>query len=311
MATPRLSVLIVTWNCRALIGPCLEHLFASRINGTFEVIVVDNASHDDTPGLIRAHYPQVTVIDSGGNLGFSRGNNLAAQHARGDYLLFLNPDAYLTDRDALAKLCAALDEDRDGRVGAVAPALSNLDGSHQVGDAGYAPTIGNVTRHQWLLSRLVPGLHGFYVNNPVLLRRSRVSVEWLAATCLLIRRTLFEQVGGFDPSFFMYGEDVDLGVRMHATGKQLLLLPEIRVLHLQGATQRSDSSAIHVSFGWIDAIFALHRGNDRKQRLRRRVLATSMAGGFLVRAAAYRLKGARNKADAMRRYAQHSWTAAR
>lgn len=313
MSGPLVSVLIVTWNCRDLIGPCLDHVFGSRVDHELEVIVVDNASRDGTADVVRSRFAGVEVIQSGENLGFGRGNNLAAARARGAYLLLLNPDAYLTDPDALGRLCDALDADREGTIAAVAPMLVNRDGSHQVGDAGFAPSVGNIVRHQWLVSRFIPGTRGFYVNRPALLRRDRVRVQWLAATCLLIRRAAFDDVGGFDPSFFMYGEDVDLGMRLDATGRAQFLVPAVRVVHLQGATQRTDPDAIHVSFGWIDAIFALHRGEDWGDRLSRRVIAAAMSAGFLARAAAYRLKGAetRAKSAAMMRYARYSWNSRR
>lgn len=307
MTRPRISVLIVTWNCRALIGECLDHLFESSIHYPIEVIIVDNASQDATSAFIRDHYPQVEVIDSGSNLGFGRGNNLAATYARGDYLLLLNPDAYLTDHNALKLLIDELDNDQRGNVAAVAPALINPDGTHQLGDGGYAPTIGNIVRHQWLLSRFVPGVRGFYFNRPGLFRRERIAAHWLAATCLLVRRTAFEAVGGFDPTFFLYGEDVDLGVRIYRTGLQQWLLPRAQVVHLQGATQRDDPDAVHISTRFIDAMFVLHQRRGTAQRWG---LAGALASGYLLRAGAYRIRGMRGRAKggAMLAYARHSWS---
>lgn len=307
MTQPRISVLIVTWNCRALIRECLDHLFASSINHPIEVIVVDNASHDETPDFIRDQYPQVVVIESGSNLGFGQGNNLAANHARGDYLLLLNPDAYLTNHNALQILIDELDNDHGGGVAAVAPKLINPDGTHQLGDGGYAPTIGNIVRHQWLLSRFVPGVRGFYFNRPGLFRRERIAAHWLAATCLLVRRAAFEAVGGFDPTFFLYGEDVDLGVRIHRTGLRQWLLPRAQVVHLQGATQRNDPDAVHISTRFIDAMFVLHQRRGATQRWG---LAGALASGYLLRAGAYRMRGVRGRAkgEAMLAYARHSWS---
>lgn len=303
MTRPAISVLIVTWNCRALIGECLDHLFASSIHHPIEVIIVDNASHDATPAFIREQYPQVELIVSGENLGFGRGNNLAATRASGDYLLLLNPDAYLTDRNALAMLIDVLDSDDRKDVAAVAPALINPDGTHQLGDGGHAPTISNIVRHQWLLSRFVPGVRGFYFNRPALFRRERIAAQWLAATCLLVRRTVFEAVGGFDPAFFLYGEDVDLGVRIYRTGLRQWLLPRAQVVHLQGATQRDDPDAAHISTRFIDAMFVLHQSRGAVQRWG---LAAALASGYLLRAGAYRMRG-KAKGGAMLAYARHSW----
>ncbi len=306
---PLLSVLIVTWNCRQLIGPCLDYLFASNMTEPFEVIVVDNQSRDDTVDVVRARPEAITVIEPGENLGFGRGNNLAAKHALGKYLLLLNPDAYLTDPDALPRLLTALQAGaREGR-GAVAPRLNNPDGSHQIGDGGFAPTPGNVVRHLSLVSRMLPNARGFYVNHPTLMQRERITLDWLAATCLLVTRAAFETVGGFDPRFFMYGEDVDLGIRLGKAGFGLMLLPGVAVVHLQGATQRADPDAIHVSTGWIDAIYALHQDSGWRPTVRRWTIAGAMAAGFGVRALAYGMRGrqGRKRANAMIRYARHGW----
>jgi N-acetylglucosaminyl-diphospho-decaprenol L-rhamnosyltransferase len=306
---PLLSVLIVTWNCRQLIGPCLDYLFASNMTEPFEVIVVDNQSSDGTADVVRARTEPITVIEPGENLGFGRGNNLAAEHANGEYLLLLNPDAYLFDPDALPHLVAALRTMEGEGCGAVAPRLNNPDGSHQIGDGGFAPTPGNVVRHLSLVSRILPSARGFYINHPALMERESVTLDWLAATCLLVTRAAFETVGGFDPRFFMYGEDVDLGIRLGKAGYGLVLLPAISVVHLQGATQRVDPDAIHVSTGWIDAIYALHQDTGWRPAVRRWTIAGAMAAGFGVRALAYGIRGrqGRKRANAMIRYARHGW----
>lgn len=306
---PVLSVLIVTWNCRQLVGPCFDYLFASNMTEPFEVIVVDNQSHDGTADAVRARPEAITVVEPGKNLGFGRGNNLAAEQAKGDYLLLLNPDAYLIDPDALPQLLAVLRAAEPSGLGAVAPRLDNPDGSHQIGDGGFAPTPGNIVRHMSLVSRLVPGARGFYVNHPALLRRERIALDWLAATCLLVTRPAFEAVGGFDPRFFMYGEDVDLGVRLGRAGYGLVLLPAISVVHLQGATQRVNPDDIHVSTGWIDAIFALHQDRGWRPTISRWTIASTMVVGFGARAIAYAVRGrrGRKRATAMMRYARHGW----
>lgn len=305
--TAVVSVLIVTWNCRALIGPCLDHLFASRLGEAMEVIVVDNQSGDGTADAIRQRPEPIILVESGTNLGFGRGNNLAAEHARGAYLLLLNPDAYLTDPDTLPRMLDAFRAGESKGLGAVAPRLNNPDGSHQIGDGGFAPTPSNVLRHVGLVSRAVPGARGLYVNHPALMRRERIAVDWLAATCLLVTRRAFDAVGGFDPRFFMYGEDVDLGVRMGRAGYRLELLPQMAAVHLQGATQRADTHAVHVSTGWIDAIFALNQGSGVRPSLNRWSIGVTMLVGFGARALVYGVRGRRRRAQAMWHYARHGW----
>lgn len=309
-AEPRLSVIIVTWNCRDLIGQCLDWLGAAEIDFPFETVVVDNASHDGTPTMLRARSDIDVLLLSDTNLGFGRGNNLGAQHARGEYLLLLNPDAFLQDPTTVARMATPLM--RDPRVVAAGPKLVNTDGSHQVGDAGYAPTLTHLAAHQFLVSKLLPGVHGYYLNNRRDLSGAPVSVDWLSGACQMVRRSAFEAVGGFSREIFMYGEDVELGVRLKTHGGRLLYVPSIEVLHLQGATQKA-ADEMYVSTRWIDSLFASDVTRVRTNPVRRWILRAILIGGFGIRAGAYAAKAVfrpgrdeKAKANAMMTYASHS-----
>lgn len=277
----KLSIVIVTWNSRDIIGRCLELIAASGKPWSYEVIVFDNASSDDTEAVVAA-YKGVRLIRSEENLGFGRGNNAATALATGEYVLFLNPDAYLEHPHALAALVAELD--RDPALCGVGPRLINPDGSHQVGDGGYSPTLGHVAAHQFLLSRVLGFVRGYYINNPTVLRRPRIEVDWIAGTCLMLRRADFLAIGGFDPTIFMYGEDVQLGCRLTRSGRKLAYIPGVKVVHLQGATQKSGDE-LYVSTKWIDSLFVAQSGTGGN-----RPLAYVLAAGFAIRWAVYRAK---------------------
>lgn len=286
---PHVSVIIVTWNCQALIGTCLDWLHASVADFPFEIIIVDNASTDDTRELLKARDDIDVLVLSTTNLGFGRGNNLGATYARGHLLLLLNPDAFLEDPTALGRLASALDT--DARIAAVGPMLTNPDGSHQVGDAGHAPTLTHVAMHQLLVSRILAGVRGYYVNHPRDLAGAPVEVGWLGGACQMVRRSAFDAVSGFSAEIFMYGEDVDLGGRMCAMGWPIVYLPCIRVLHLQGATQKT-AGELYVSTRWIDSLFASRATcvyNDWRRRLALRFILST---GFGLRAIFYSTRAA-------------------
>jgi len=311
--SPRVTVVIVTWNCRGLIGECLDWLSASEQDSEIETIVVDNASEDGTIDVVLERVDVDVAIRSFVNLGFGRGNNLGVEYARGEFVLLLNPDAFLKDPTALRRLTQAMGE--DPKIDAVGPMLINADGSHQVGDAGHSPTLTNIAAHQFLLSKIF-AVPGYYVTNSSVLRGPPAEVDWLGGACQMVRRSAFETVGGFPKEIFMYGEDVELGVRMKARGGRLVYLPSVRVLHLQGATQKEEG-AVYVSTRWIDSLFTSDITRVRDSAVRRWTLRAILFGGFALRAAAYFAKSllwprkdGRARARAMLVYARHSTKAA-
>ena len=297
----KLSIIIVTWNSSRIIDRCIDLIHASDKPWPHEIIVFDNASTDDTHLVLDKHRG-LRVLTSELNLGFGQGNNSAAKQAKGEYLLFLNPDAYLEDPQALRQLVTALDENPE--LSGVGPRLVNPDGSHQVGDGGFSPTLGHIAAHQFMLSRFIPGLRGLYISRPSLLNRRQLSVDWIAGTCLLLRSTVFAAAGGFNPEIFMYGEDVELGVKITRSGGKLSYLPQTSVLHLQGATQKSGNE-VYVSTKWIDSLFAV-QGQSKWP------LQLVLFVGFAVRWLLYRARsvvsqkaGDRQRSNAMARYMKH------
>lgn len=299
-----LSIIIVTWNSRHLIARCLDRVFASRTSATLQVIVVDNASHDGTAEVVRESYPDVTLIESPDNLGFGAGNNLGFRHAEGRFVLLLNPDAFLDEDDALEGMIRFLDAHPD--IAAIGPQLVNPDGSHQVGDGGFRPTLAAVAAHSLFLTKIWPSLAGLYINARAQLRRTMVEVDWICGACLMIRRDAFAAVGGFDESFFMYSEDVELGCRLRDAGYRLAYLPPIRVLHIQGGTQRG-ASAYHYSTGFLKGRAELFRRRNGPTRFF--FFKLLYIAGFLIRGICYSAIGAtkknplyREKARGMFRY---------
>ncbi len=224
-----IRAVVVSHDSAAHLGRCLGSL-AGRVGGGLEVVVVDNASTDGSAELARRQLPSARVLAQGSNLGFGAAVNLAAASSGGDDLLLLNPDAWLVD-DCLDRLAAALAA--DSGLGAVAPRLEDPDGRPQpvwspdrslLGEALEALRRGCVARPRCdrPLERLL---------------RLALGPGWLTAACLLLRRAAFDAVGGFDPGYFLYFEDVDLGLRLRRHGFAEAVVEGARAVHVGGGSR--------------------------------------------------------------------------
>jgi N-acetylglucosaminyl-diphospho-decaprenol L-rhamnosyltransferase len=235
--TAAVSVLIVSWNARDRLARCLHAATASAR----EVVVADNASSDGSAALVAGQFPGVRLLRLPRNLGFAGGVNEAARHATGDLLLLVNPDAILTP-GAVARLAHVITGDPGW--GAAAARLIGTDGRPQDGfNVRRFPTFGSWMSDLLLLDEVWPG-------NPAR-RRYRygdlriagpdpVDVEQPAAACLMIRRDVFEAVGGMDERFTpAWFEDVDLCRRIRARGWRIALVPDAHVQHEGGDAMRA------------------------------------------------------------------------
>jgi GT2 family glycosyltransferase len=218
--SPAVSVLIVVYGGGALAIDAVASL-VKHTKQPFEVIIVDNASRDDSVSAIRAGISGMRLFTEDTNLGFGGGNNRAAQAVRAPLICMLNPDARVTS-GWLEPLLAVLE---DPSVGAVAPALIGADGSLQEAGAmvdhwGYTGPIGT---------------RGFGQAVPAPDRRT--TVDYASAACLLMRSDTFRALEGFDPAYRLaYYEDVDLCMRLWERGLQVWAEPASRVIHLGGGT---------------------------------------------------------------------------
>lgn len=223
---PDLTIVIPAYNCGELLAQCLASLRGSRGVVT-EVVVVDNGSPEDLTG-IRNQFPEARWIRSETNLGYAAANNLGLQKASGRHFCWLNSDAELPP-DALARLVEYLDANPE--VGAVTPRNQDPDGSTQssltpehtlamawLRDSGPHLAFPNARPFRdWLLPRFD--------------WRREQAVATTQTTCLLIRREAYEQVGGMDPSLFLFYNDVDWCRRLRQAGWKLMYVPEPHVLH--------------------------------------------------------------------------------
>jgi N-acetylglucosaminyl-diphospho-decaprenol L-rhamnosyltransferase len=227
------AVVLVTYQSARDLAMCLGSLERAAGPHPLEVVVVDNASTDASVEIARGYGAK--VLENPANLGFSRAINAGVQITGAPWLLIANPDTWLSP-GSLRRLLATASS--DPRIGGVGPHLANPDGSDY-------PT------GRRFPSLLMGGLHAVlapvWPDNPATRRyhmagvdRSRpLDVDWVSGACMLVRRRAFEQVGGFDPGYFMYFEDMDACLRLHRAGWRVVFDPLAEVKHVVGGSTRS------------------------------------------------------------------------
>ena len=227
----KLSVVIITWNSAADIEACIDSI---NFSSEFEVIVVDNASSDTTrEKLGRFHH--LKLIANPSNCGYARANNQGLKLATGEYVLLLNPDTRI-ELGALDALGRYLDE--HPAVGAVAPRLVSPDGTTQFSIRSL-PTSASFFWELVGISRLFPKSHLFGRWKMKYFDYSRTAeVEQPMASCLMVRKTVFDQLDGMDEQFPMFYNDVDLSKRMADAGWKTVYVADARVVHRHGASTR-------------------------------------------------------------------------
>jgi GT2 family glycosyltransferase len=225
---PRVSAIVVSYNTRDDLLRGLEALLAQT--GVFlDVIVVDNASTDGSVEAVRGRHPEVRLIVNAANLGFSRANNLGLRTARGPYVLVVNSDCEVRP-GAVGTLCAILEARPD--VAIVGPRTVGTDGAPQV---SFGPSLTLLA--EWRQSRLVRGVkagEATALSRASALAQREQEPDWVSASCFLARREALEAVGGFDESFFLYEEDVDLCLRVLRAGWRIVYTPTAEVVHHLG-----------------------------------------------------------------------------
>ncbi len=229
---PDICVAIVSYNTQNLLRACLRSLLAREADGEarLEIIVADNGSADGSPEMVRREFPTVRVLETGENLGFGRANNLALSHASGRAYCLLNSDAEVLPgalREALRVL------NSDPKISLIGGQLLWPDGRPQTSH-GDDPTLLGVLREQTFT-----GAQGVA---PSIAPQNRAifDVDQICGAFMLIRPEAWREMGGFDPHYFMYNEDVDLNFRLRRAGWRVVFAPEVRVTHHLGASSSAD-----------------------------------------------------------------------
>jgi GT2 family glycosyltransferase len=298
MTAPRsdLSVIIVSFNTRELTLACVQSVFAAMGDLALEVIVVDNASTDETVAALRATCAHVRIIANSRNLGFARGNNAGLAATQGRYLLALNSDT-LVQPGALRALVNFMDAHLD--AGACGPMLLNEDGSLQPSGRPL-PSVWrlfvDMTKMYRLWQRDVFEQRGRDYNLPA-------RIGEVSGAALLIRRGVYERVGGFDEKLFAYYEDVDLCKRIGDAGYAIYYVPDAKIIHLWKRSSRATPEQAYRA-GQISAryYFRKHHGPLAQAAVQTMLLAKEVA---LVVVNA--LQGRRDAVNFHRRMLRHAF----
>jgi GT2 family glycosyltransferase len=250
---PDVSVVVVSWNTRDLLLPCLAAVPAAVAPYSAEVLLVDNGSADGTVAAVREQFPEVHVIANPDNRGFTRANNQALAVARGRFLLLLNPDTEARP-GSLATLIRYLESHPE--YGACGPKLLYPDGRLQP-NGRHLPTLWREFLAASGLRRLNPAAFETRLEWGREDFSRTVDVEEVSGACLMARREAVEQVGLLDEQLFMYYEEVDWCARMKAAGWKTAYVAEAEVVHHVAQSVKQAGFAVYRAF--YESQFRYHR----------------------------------------------------
>lgn len=221
-----ISVIIVSWNTSALLSQCLSSLYETGSRFTFEVIVVDNNSRDDTVALVEKQFPEVILIKNDRNVGFACANNQAMMIGKGRYFLLLNSDTIVLPGaiDALMELA-----EQNPRVGVLGPKLLNMDGSLQASWASFPTFFSELIGRNFRTRQPVSGLTNVF------------NVDWIMGACMLVKTQVVQDVGGMDEDYFFYSEETDWCYRIKKKDWLVWYNTGAQIYHLGGGSANRSS----------------------------------------------------------------------
>ncbi len=248
--TPLASIILVSYNVKDLLLENLKNLTALP----YEIVVVDNASKDGTPDAVRKAFPSVKLI-KGENIGYGRANNVGVEHSTGEYIILLNTDAFI-EPEAIPEAIKLLM--KKPNIGLIGAKLVGLDGAIQPSARQY-PTFFNRIFQLF-------GLSSKYSKSPIFGRVDFTwanpdvpqSVDWVPTAFAALPRQVYNEVGGFDPRFFLFYEDVDICRRIKKAGYEIIYWPLIKVVHIGGQSSEALESEKMLSYR-IESAFQYHK----------------------------------------------------
>ncbi len=256
----KLSVIIVSYNVRSLLEDCLRSAEKASLGIDSEIIVVDNNSADNSAGMVAQKFPEVKLIRNKENLGFSRANNQARDHAGGEYVLFLNPDTVI--KENTFKVCIDF---MDSHPGAGAMGVKMTDGKGR-----YLPESKRAVPTPMIAFYKLSGLTALFPRSKTfgryylghLDKDKPHQIEVLTGAFFFARKEALDKVGWFDESFFMYGEDIDLSCRLLQNNFTVHYHPGTSIIHYKGESTRKSSINYVLIFYRAMAIYAKKHFNS-------------------------------------------------
>lgn len=289
-----LTITICSWNTIEDTRACLASLESCRSEGDFEVTVIENDSADGSAEMIATEFPWVRLLLPGSNLGFTGGHNLALAEKNGFHAALLNSDT-VVQPGAIATLMEFMRDNPE--VGIVGPKLLNPDGSLQYSCRKFPNPVAAAFRNT-ALGRLFP--QNKSVTDYLMQDWDHATVrdvDWVSGAALFIRGEVYDQIGGLDPHFFMYCEDVDICKRTWAAGWRVTYLPDAVITHAIGRSTDKVANKMIVRFH--RSMFRYYGKHIAPKFFLTRWLALLLAGSALsLRAGVFLAQNAR---DALKR----------
>ena len=235
----KLSIIIVNYNVQHFLEQCLQSVFKALQNVDGEVWVVDNNSVDGSVAMVKEKFPEVILVDSKENLGFSKGNNLAMKKSKGEYTLLLNPDT-LVEEDTFEKVVTFMDE--NPKAGGLGVKMVDGKGNFLPESKRSLPTPSVAFYKIFGLSSLFPKSKRFGKYHCGHLDKNETNeIEILSGAFMLMRKSALDRVGLLDEEFFMYGEDIDLSWRLIKGGFKNYYFADTRIIHYKGESTKKSS----------------------------------------------------------------------
>jgi GT2 family glycosyltransferase len=217
----QLSVIIVNYNGKNYLKDCLLSLKKHLKTLTYEIIILDNASADNSCEYIKTNFPEVRLVPSKINHGFGKGNNEAVKHAKGKFLLLFNNDTILLNN--ISSLIKSIEN--DNKIGVIGIKMLNANQQY-LPSAGNLPNVANMFQFKKLY------LNGEFKKGCFF--KDYYEVGWLAGSFLLLKRSTYQLINGFDEDYFMYVEDVDFCKKIEQHGLKRVFYPKYSYIHFVG-----------------------------------------------------------------------------
>lgn len=290
-----LSITICSWNTIADLRACLQSLRNAKEEGKFEVIVVDNASHDGSPDMVEQEFPEFILLRQTTNLGFTGGHNLAIQKRNGHNVALLNSDT-IVHPGAIKTIIQFMRQHPE--AGIVGPKLLNPDGSLQFSCRRFPNPVAAAFRNTFL-GRLFPNnkfTRDYLMQD--LSHTDTTEVDWVSGAAMFVQKDVVDKIGGLDGSLFMYCEDVDWCKRAWQAGFKVVYLPTAIITHAIGTSTSQIANKMIVRFH--RSMFRYYKKHTVKESVivLRPFLLIFAAAALTTRASLFLLK---NGIDALRR----------
>lgn len=252
-----LSIIIVNYNVKEFLQNLLHSIEKASSNLTKEIIIVDNSSDDGSVEFIKEKFPQIKLVANQANLGFGKANNIALKEAKGNFILLINPDAIVAE-DTFDKMIEFFNQKPE--AGLVGCKILNLDGTLQLSCRRSFPG-------PWTSFTKVTGLSSLFPNSKLFARYNLTyldenltyEVDAISGSFMMMKREVYEKVGGFDEQFFMYGEDLDLCYRIQKAGFKVYYYSDTQIIHYKGeSTKRSSFDETKVFYNAMDLFVKKH-----------------------------------------------------